>query len=54
MLTTVTEADGYLVVEPDQERAAGETVELFLYPWGTRGTRGTRGPWGGRRAGGGG
>lgn len=33
MLTTISEADGYCVVEPDRLLAAGAEVEVFLYPW---------------------
>ncbi len=33
MLTTISAADGYLVVAPGSELAEGEEVELYLYPW---------------------
>ncbi|RMF83638.1 MAG: molybdopterin molybdenumtransferase MoeA, partial [Nitrospirae bacterium] len=33
MLTTISRAHGYLVVEPETALDAGSEVELFLYPW---------------------
>lgn len=33
MLTTISEANGYCVVESDRLLAAGAEVEVFLYPW---------------------
>ncbi len=33
MLTTITAADGYVVVEAEGQLAAGAEVEVYLYPW---------------------
>jgi len=33
MLTTIAGADGYVVAEPERPLAAGEEVEVYLYPW---------------------
>ena len=33
-LTTISEADGFIIMEPESTLKKNENVELFIYPWG--------------------
>ncbi|NOX87936.1 MAG: hypothetical protein GXO77_02845, partial [Calditrichaeota bacterium] len=35
MITSVSQADGYVILEPEKTLSEGDLVEVYLFPWRT-------------------